>query len=68
MLISEPQVTLTILPELPKLYLIKGSDLKIDCIYSRPDTSIPTSVDFYHDGNLIVHGENGFGVTFYCYF
>ena len=57
--------TLKIVPELTNVYLIKGSNLKIDCIYSRPSRQPSNPVDFYHGLTLIKDKQNGFGVMLY---
>ena len=49
-------------PELNDLWLTKGSQLKLDCVYTRPKTKQPQTFDFYIKGHLIQHGSHGFSV------
>ena len=49
-------------PELNDLWLTKGSQLKLDCVYTRPKTEQPQTFDFYINGLLIQDGSHGFSV------
>ena len=62
--ISEsPLPSLKVVPELNDYWLLEGSPLKLDCIYTRPKTVTPQTFDFYYNGVLVENGKNGFTVS-----
>ena len=56
--------SLKIVPELWDYWLIKGSPLKLDCIYTRPKNADPETFDFIYNGRVVEHRLDGFEVTF----
>ena len=44
------------------LWLLEGSALKLDCIYTRPKDVNPQTFDFYFNGVLVENDKNGFQV------
>ena len=47
-------------PELTHLWLLDGSSLRLDCIYTRPSNAPADSADFYYNGQII-SVDNNFG-------
>ena len=54
--------TVSIKPAFISLWRTKGSQLKLDCVYTRPKTEQPQTFDFYINGLLIQDGSHGFSV------
>lgn len=52
-----------VVPELNDYWLLEGSPLKLDCIYTRPKNVNPQTFDFYFNGVLVENEKNGFTVT-----
>lgn len=58
-----PSSSLKVVPEVNDLWLLEGSALKLDCIYTRPKDVNPQTFDFYFNGVLVENDKNGFQVT-----